>query len=327
VNPSAPFAARALAGALAATALLLPALAHAQAYPSKPVRMILTYSGGIDAITRLICQRLTETLGQPFLVENQAGAGGAIGATTVARAAPDGHTLLSTTGSTQIQRGFMVKNVPYDPVKDFTPITLSWDTMIALASPPSAPFGNLGSMIEYAKANPGKVNYGTSGLGTSHHLALEMMQQLTGATINHIPYKGGDQVITDIIAGRILVASAPMFSLEPHAKSGKVRYLAVLNEKRFPGAPDAPSVKEAVPGFLSPPLWSGFFGPAALPQPIVTRLHGELDRIVRTAEVRTKLDQGGLLLVSSTPEELAQAVKRDIATVASIVKRANIQPE
>src|SRR4051812_1749870 len=183
--------------------LTLPALCFAQTYPAKPVRMILTYSGGIDAITRLICQRLTESLGQPFLVENQAGAGGAIGATTVAKAPPDGYTLLSTTGSTQIQRGFMVKNVPYDPVKDFTPIILAWDTMIALASPPSAPFGTLAGMIDYAKASPGKLPYGTSGLGTSHHLAVEMIQQLTGASINHIPYKGGDQVITDVLAGRI----------------------------------------------------------------------------------------------------------------------------
>jgi tripartite-type tricarboxylate transporter receptor subunit TctC len=289
--------------------------------------MVLTYSGGIDAITRLICQRVTEAVGQPFLVENQAGAGGAIGATTVARAAPDGYTLLSTTGSTQVQRGFMVKNVPYDPVKDYTPITLAWETMIVLGAPPSAPFGSFASMIEYAKANPGKISYGTSGLGTSHHLALEMIVLLTGAEIVHIPYKGGDQVITDVLAGRIQVASTPMFSLEPHVRSGKARYLAVLNNRRFPGAPDVPSVREFIAGFESPPLWSGFFGPAALPQPIVLRLHDELVKVVRTQEVRAKLDQGGLLLVASTPEELAQQVQKDIQTVAGIVKRAKIEPE
>jgi tripartite-type tricarboxylate transporter receptor subunit TctC len=307
--------------------LLLPATGVPQVYPAKPVRMILTYSGGIDAVARLICQRLTEAMGQPFLVENQAGAGGAVGATTVARAAPDGHTLLSTTGSTQVQRGFMVKNVPYDPVKDFTPITLSWETVIVLGANPATPFDSIKGMIDYAKKNPGKISYGTSGLGTSHHLALEEIKLLSGVDIEHIPYKGGDQVMIDIVAGRIQVSSSPMFSLEPYAAAGKARYLAVVNNRRFEGAPNVPTIREDIPGFEAPPLWSGFFGPRGLSQPIVKRLHAEITRLLNTNEIRARLLAGGLLPVGSTPEQLAEEVQRDIKTMTGIVQRAGIQPE
>ncbi|OGA04927.1 MAG: hypothetical protein A3H35_11650 [Betaproteobacteria bacterium RIFCSPLOWO2_02_FULL_62_17] len=313
--------------ALALALLAIAPAALAQSYPSKPVRMILTYSGGIEAVARLIALRMTEALGQPVLVEGQAGAGGSIGATTVARAAPDGHTILSTTGSTQVQRGFLIKNVPYDPVKDFTPITLSWETMIVVGASNSAPFRSFREMLAYAKSNPGKISYGTSGLGTSHHLAIEQIKLLAGTNIVHIPYKGGDQVITDVIAGRIQASSSPLFSLAPSVNAGKAKYLAVLNARRFEGAPDVPSVREIVPGFEAPPLWSGFFGPPSLPPAIVKRLHGDITKIIATTEVKARLYAGGLLLVNSTPEELAQAIKRDIQTVAGIVKRAKIQPE
>lgn len=312
---------------IALAALALPGGAAAQSYPAKPVRMILTYSGGIEAIARLMALRLSESLGQPVLVEGQAGAGGSIGATTVAKAAPDGYTILSTTGSTQVQRGFLIKNVPYDPVKDFTPITLSWETMIVVGASNDAPFNSFREMLAYAKTNPGKISYGTSGLGTSHHLALEQINLLAGTNIVHIPYKGGDQVITDVIAGRIQASSSPLFSLEPSVTAGKAKYLAFVNARRFEGAPGVPAVREIIPGFEAPPLWSGFFGPPNLPQPIVKRLHGDITRIVATTEVRARLFAGGLLLVNSTPEELAQAIRRDIQTVGGIVKRARIQPE
>ena len=319
-----------LLGRLAALLFALIAIApsvRAQAYPAKPIRLILTYSGGIDAIARLIALRMTESLGQPVIVEGQAGAGGSIGASMVARAAPDGYTILSSTGSTQVQRGFLVKNVPYDAVKDFTPITLSWETLIVVGATNAAPFAGFREMIAYARANPGKISYGTSGLGTSHHLALEQINLLAGTNIVHIPYKGGDQVITDVIAGRIQASSSPLFSLEPSVSSGKARYLAFVNTRRFEGAPDVPTVRETLPGFEAPPLWSGFFGPANLPPAIVKRLHAEITRIVGTTEVKARLFAGGLLLVNSTPEELAQAVKRDIQTVAGIVKKAQIQAE
>jgi tripartite-type tricarboxylate transporter receptor subunit TctC len=313
--------------ALAFALIAIAPAAQAQSYPTKPVRLILTYSGGIDAIARLIAVRMTDSLGQPVVVEGQAGAGGSIGATMVARAAPDGYTILSSTGSTQVQRGFLVKNVPYDAVKDFTPITLSWETMIVVGATNSAPFNTFREMIAYAKANPGKISYGTSGLGTSHHLALEQINLLAGTNIVHIPYKGGDQVITDVIAGRIQASSSPLFSLEPSVSAGKARYLAMVNAKRFEGAPEVPTVREIIPTFEAPPLWSGFFGPAKLPPAIVKRLHAEITKIVGSTEVRARLFAGGLLMVNSTPEELAQAIKRDIQTVAGIVNKAKIQPE
>ena len=175
----------------------------------------------------------------------------------------------------------MVKNVPYDPVKDFTPITLSWETVIVIGGAMSAPFDSFKGLLDYAKKNPGRISYGTSGLGTSHHLALEQLKLLTGIEVEHIPYKGGDQVMTDIVAGRIQASSSPLFSLEPFVTGGKARYLAIMNSQRFEGAKGIPSIREVVPGFEAPPLWSGFFGPAGLPQPLVTRLHDEITRIDR----------------------------------------------
>jgi tripartite-type tricarboxylate transporter receptor subunit TctC len=220
-----------------------------------------------------------------------------------------------------------VKNVPYDPVKDFTPITLAWETIIVLGGNASTPGKSLKDVLDYAKSHPGKLTWGTSGTGTSHHLALELIMLLTGADIVHVPYKGGHQVITDNRAGRINVASSPLFSLAPQVKDGAARYLAVMNAERFPGAPDVPAIREVVPGFVSPPLWSGFFGPAGLPQPIVTRLYNEFHKSLNLPEVRSKLQTAGLLYVASTPQQLAEAVKRDIAVVSDIVKRAKIQPE
>ena len=313
--------------AVALAGLAWASAVSAQSYPVKPVRMILTYSGGIEAIARLMALRLGESLGQSFIVEGQAGAGGSIGATTVAKAAPDGYTILSTTGSTQVQRGFLIKNVPYDAVKDFTPITLSWETMIVVGATNDAPFKSFRDMMAFAKANPGKISYGTSGLGTSHHLALEQINLLAGTNIVHIPYKGGDQVITDVIAGRIQASSSPLFSLEPSVTAGKAKYLAFVNSKRFEGATDVPTVREIIPGVEAPPLWSGFFGPPNLPPAIVKRLHGEIARIAATTEVRARLFAGGLLLVNSTPEQLALTINHDIQTVSDIVKKAMIQPE
>ncbi len=310
-----------------AAACLASASAIAQAYPAKPIRMILTYSGGIDAVARLIAQRMTESMGKPVVVEGQAGAGGAIGATTVARAAPDGYTILSTTGSTQVQRGFMVRNVPYDPVKDYAPITLSWETMIVIGGSLSAPFSTFKDMLDYAKKNPRKISYATSGLGTSHHLALEEILLLTGVQMEHIPYKGGDQVITDVVAGRVPVASAPLFSLEPQVKAGKVRYLAVMNNSRFSGIPDVPSIREIVPGFESPPLWGGYFGPAGLPAPIAARLSSEILKALALPDVRTRMEDAGLSVVAGTPAQFAATMKSNVERLAQVMKAAGIEPE
>lgn len=169
----------------------MTAAAVAQNYPVKPIRLVLTYSGSIEGATRLVAQKLSEGLGQPVILDAQPGAAGAIGASTVARAAPDGYTILSSTGSTQFLLKFLTKNVPYDPIQDFTPITLAWETITVLVTSNAAAVHSLKELIEYARRNPGKISYGTSGTGTTHHFSLELIKQLTGADIVHIPYKGG----------------------------------------------------------------------------------------------------------------------------------------
>jgi tripartite-type tricarboxylate transporter receptor subunit TctC len=299
----------------------------AQAYPGKPIRTILTYSGGAEAIARLVAQKMSESMGVPVLIEAQSGAGGAVGANTVARAQPDGYTILSSTGSTQVQRGFMVRNVPYDPIKDFTPIAVGWETIVTVASNPSAPFASFKELLDYAKRNPGKVSYGTSGIGTSHHLALEEINLLAGVQMVHVPYKGGDQVITDLIAGRIPVSSSIVATAQSYVTSGKARYLAVLNSRRFPRIGDVATVREVLPGFESPPLWSGYLGPAGLPQAIVRRLNTEIVRAVNMPDVQPRLEAAGLLVVGSSPEELLAFEKSDLESLAKIVKAAKIEPE
>ena len=209
----------------------------AQSWPQKPIHVIVPYAAGgaIDSIARTFGPFFTRDWGQPVLVEGQAGAGGSIGATTVAKAPPDGHTILSTTGSTQVQRGFLIRNVPYDPVKDFTPITLSWETMIVIGASNGAPFSNFREMIAYAKANPGKISYGTSGLGTSHHLALEQINLLAGINMVHIPYKGGAQAMVDLAAGNIALMFSTFSTAGQHLASGRLRALsrAIVNLDRI----------------------------------------------------------------------------------------------
>jgi tripartite-type tricarboxylate transporter receptor subunit TctC len=306
---------------------MAPLAAHSQAYPSKPIRMILTYGGGAEAATRLVGQKIGDVFGQPVVIESQSGAAGSIGATTVARAAPDGYTLLSSTGSTQMMRMFLVKNMPYDPIRDFTPITLAWDTMTVWVANSSIPGDSMKDLIDYAKRNPGKISFGTSGTGSTHHFSLESVKLLTGVDILHVPYKSGTQPLIDLIAGRIQVSSSIVATVAPYLNSGKVKALAVVNDRRFHRIPNVPSMREVIPGFESPPFWSAFYGPAGLPPAITRRLHDEIVKALDAPDVKSKLDELGLLVVASTSQELADATKAGIEKAARIAKAARIEPE
>ena len=300
--------------------------AGAQTYPAKPIRNILTYSGGAEPIARLIGQKLTDSMGQPIVLETQTGANGSVGALAAARAAPDGYTLLGSTGATQIIRGFLVKDVPYDPFKDFTPIFHTFDAVSTIVGHPSAP-ASLKEMIEYAKQNPGKLSYGTTGTGSAYHMAGELIQLLTGVKLLHVPYKAGPQSITDLIAGRIDTAISVYATTRQFVESGKARNIATLNNSRFAAIADVPTVGEVITGFQSPPLWGGYFGPAGLPQPIVQRLNGELNKALAFPDVKALMDRAGLMQIGGSADQFAATIKADVERLQKIVKAAGIVPE
>ena len=307
--------------------LVVLGAAHAQPYPSRPIRSIMTVAGGADIIARLVAQGLTTALGQPVVIESQAGAGGAIGADAVARAAPDGYTIMLTSASALVMNRFLSRSARLDPLKDFTPITKAFETVALVVTSPALPVGSVRELIEYAKRHPGKLSYGTSGIGTTHHLAGESIRLLTGIDWVHVPYKGGPPVITDLIAGEIQVGFSILATAAPFVASGKIKILAVNGAERYHVIGDVPTVTEQLPGYEPPSTWGGYFGPAGMPRAIVARLHDEIVRILNSPEVRAKAEDIGFPVATSTPEELTATIQRDIEYTARIVKAVGIRPE
>ncbi|TMH80144.1 MAG: tripartite tricarboxylate transporter substrate binding protein [Betaproteobacteria bacterium] len=310
-----------------AACLALPLAAQTQGYPSRPIRSIMTVAGGADIVARLVAQGLSGALGQPVVVETLSGAGGAIGADAVARAAPDGHTIMLTSASALVMNRFLSRSARLDPLKDFTPITKAFETVALVVTGRALPVGSMRELIEYAKRHPGKLSYGTSGVGTTHHLAGESIRLLTGIDWVHVPYKGGPPVITDLIAGEIQVGFSILATAAPFLASGKIRVLAVNGAKRYHVIGDVPTVTEQLPGYEPPSTWGGYFGPAGMPQSIVARLHDEIVRILNSPEVRAKAEDIGFPVATSTPEELTATIRRDIEYTARIVKAVGIRPE
>ncbi len=316
---------RSLCAALAAWAGI--AAAHAQYYPVRPIRSIMTVAGGADIVARLVAQGLTVALGQPVVVESQSGAGGAIGAESVARAAPDGYTIMLTSASALVMNRFLSKSARLDPVKDFTPITKAFETIAVVVAIPSLPLGSMRELVEYAKRHPGELSYGTSGIGTTHHLSGESIRLVTGIDWVHVPYKGGPPVLTDLVGREIQVGFSILATAAPFIASGKVKVLAVNGAKRYHVIPDVPTVSEELPGYEPPSTWGGYFGPAGMPQAIVNRLHDGIVRILNSPEVRARAEDIGFPIATSTPEELTATIRRDIEYTARIVKATGIRPE
>ena len=307
--------------------LILVGAAHAQPYPSRPIRSIMTVAGGADIVARLVAQGLTGALGQPVVVETQSGAGGAIGAEAVARAVPDGYTIMLTSASALVMNRFLSKSARLDPLKDFTPITKAFETVALVVASPALPVGSMRDLVEYAKSHPGRLSYGTSGIGTTHHLSGESIRLLTGIDWVHVPYKGGPPVITDLIGGEIQVGFSILATAAPFIASGKIKILAVNGAKRYRVIRDVPTVTEQLPGYEPPSTWGGYLGPAGMPQAIVVRLHDEIARILNSPEVRAKAEDIGFPVATSTPEELTATIRRDIEYTAKIVAAVGIRPE
>jgi len=316
-----------LIGALLAGALLLAAgPVAAQAYPSKPIRWIVPFpaSGATDILTRTIAQKLAEALGQPVIVDNKPGAGGALGSDLVAKAPPDGYTLLMATTSTH-SIGPALQKLPYDAQRDFAAISEVADSTNVLIVSPLLGVNSVRELVALAKSRPGQLNYSSSGTGSVVHLSGERFKSMTGTDIQHIPYKGTALAIPDIINGQIALMFDNIVSVMPHIRSGKVKALAISSQKRSALLPELPTMTEAgVPGYISD-TYFGVFAPAGTPHDIVARLNAELVKIVHGAETKERLLKLGAEPVGSTPEHLAALVKSENAKWGKVIRDAGIK--
>ncbi len=302
---------------LALLAAAVPAIVSAQAYPSKPIRVVVPFPpGGVDVTLRQIQNVMTSELGQPLVIENRAGANGYIGTENVVRSAPDGYSLLAT--SVAVVAGPPVMKAPYDPVKDLTPITQMISTVAVVVVRPTLQVNSIRELIDYAKRNLGKLSYGTSGIGSAQHIDGELFKLLTGTDIVHVPYKGGGPQVQAIVAQEVDMTYLPLQQIKQHIDSGKVRTIAVYDQQRSPEMPNVPSINETVPQFRRTPGWVGLFAPAGLPQPILARLNAAAVKALRTPEVKAMIEQSAMVSATSA-EEFSRTVREDYEHIGQIV--------
>ena len=307
---------------------LAPAHGLAQAYPGKPIRMLVGYSpgGSVDASARVIAERLGPILGQTVLVENRPGATGNIAADMLAKAAPDGYTLYMGTSINAVSVS-LFKSLPYDPVRDFAPVSRVVVSPSILVVHPSVPANSVRELVAYAKAHPGKLAYATTGAGSSPHLCAELFSSLAGIKMLHVPYKGGAPAMTDLLGGQVALSFSNPTSITPHLKTGRIRALAVTTARRYSNLPTLPTmIEEGFPDFdLS--AWYGVMAPAGTPVEIINRLNAEIGKILRMSDVQEILAIQGLEAFPSTPAELAKELKDDIAKFAKLLNDAGVKPQ
>ena len=308
--------------------LALPGIAMAQAFPSKPVRIVVAFApGGIaDFAARSFSTRLSDALAVPVVIENRAGAGGITGAEVVARAAPDGHTLLVTSISHTINPSVR-KSLPFDAVRDFTPVTLIMDAPNFLVVHPSLPVKSVKELVALARARPGQISYASSGTGTSTHLSGELFKVLSRVDLVHVPYKGGGPAVIDLAGGHVQMMFSTLPSVLGQVRAGKLRGLAVTGARRFPAAQEYPTMIEAgVPGY-EVSGWSGMFAPAGTPRDAVARVAGEVGKILRSPEVKERFFTQGGEPVGNSPDEFAAFVSAEIAKWKKVVEATGIQAD
>jgi tripartite-type tricarboxylate transporter receptor subunit TctC len=301
----------------------------AQPFPSKPVRIVIGFppGGGIDIVARTIAPKLSEALGQPVIIDNKPGVAGVLGTNLVAKAPADGHTIFfGTTGNISINPAFM-PNLPFNMDKDFTPLMLVASLPFLVYAHPSVPVKSLSELVAYAKANPGKVNWASSGNGGSTHLAIILAAQQAGIKVTHVPYKGAGPSTTAVLAGEADLQFVNVGPVASHLKAGKLRAIGVASLTRLPVLPDLPTMHESgFPGFQAATYY-GLLAPAATPRPIINRMHAELVKIVRSAEFTEKFAELGVIPVGSSPEQFADMLREDVAKWSKIVKEHNIKPD
>ncbi len=301
--------------------------AGAQQYPVKPVRIIIPFPPGntMDIMARLIGPKIAERLGQNLIVDNRAGAAGQLGLELAARAAPDGYTLVGGQGGNLVVAPHTYKKLPYDPIKDFAPIALSTTNYLALVVHPSVPFKNVRYLINYAKAHPNRVTFGSNGEGGFPHMTIELLRVMGGFTYVHVPYKGSAQIATDLIGGHVDAGIDGITGLTPHIRSGRLRLLAITNPTRVPEF-DAPTIAETLPGYDSRG-WFGFLAPAGTPREIITLLNQEINRAIQLPDVRDKLVSAGLIIVAEPPEFFTATIRSDYAKYGKLIKDIGFQPQ
>jgi tripartite-type tricarboxylate transporter receptor subunit TctC len=304
---------------LAAT---VPLTAHGQSYPSRPIRIIIPFPPGntLDTMTRLIIPKLSERLGQNVIVDNRTGASGMLGLQLGADAPRDGYTLVGGQGGTLIVAPQTYKNVPYDSIRDFAPIALSTTNYMGLVIHPRVPFKSMQDLIAYAKANPGKLSFGTGGQFTVPHLAIELLRIKTGFTYLQVPYRGTTEAVTALMGGQIDAVVSSMANLATYVQSNKLRVLAVTSLTRAPQFPNVPAISETVPGYESSAGWFGYLAPAGTPPDIVRLLNREINRTMVLPDVKEKLNSIGLTVVTESPEYFAQQIKSDYEKVGKLIR-------
>ncbi len=307
-------------------ALLFPiaTAALAQAWPTKPVRFVVPFpaGGSTDVVGRIVAEHLRQGLGQTFVIDNRAGAGGTLGSDIVAKAAPDGYTMLICTSSTHaIASGLYGSKLPYDQVKDFAPVTLLGSATILLVVHPSVAAKSVPELISLAKAKPGSLNFASSGNGGVSHLTGEYFKSLAGIEMQHVPYKGDTPMITDLVAGRVSLAFGTAVAFLPYVQKGTLHALAVTNAKPSPVAPGLPTVAQTLPGFEAL-QWFGILLPAGTPPEIVAKLNAEILKILRLPEVRERFQAMGIEIAGNTPEQFAAFMRAETAKWGKIVRES-----
>ena len=316
-----------VAGAIALAASMTGA--HAQQYPSKPIRVIIAQAPGsaTDVVVRIVGNKLQELLGQPVVVDARPGAGGTVGTDLAAKSPPDGYVLAMGNNSSHGANVALYPKLPYDPVRDFAPIIFVASTAYVLSTHPSLPVKSVKELIAFAKARPGQLNYASAGNGSTHHLSGELLKLMAGIDMVHVPYKGTTPAIAALLAGEVSVMFATITGIQPHIRTGRARGLAVSTAKRSTMLPELPTVSEAgLPGFEMV-SWFGLFAPAGTPPAIVTRLNAEMTKVLAMPDVKSQLAAQGLEVAPGTPEQLGDYMKREIAKLTRVAKAANVKAE
>ena len=305
-----------------------PAADHAQSYPVRPIRVVVPFTPGtgMDIIARNVGPKLSDRLGQPVVIDNRPGASGNLGAELVARSAPDGYTVM-VSGNPLVTSPHLYRNVPYKPLADFAPISLAaWGTLMLVAHP-GTKIGSLSDLVAQAKANPGKISYGSPGVGTPHHMSMELLKDRTGASLLHVPYKGTAGAVTDVLGGQINVMFIPIHVGMQFVKAGRLRALAVGSGKRHPSAPDLPTLQELGVKGADVDMWYGFLAPRGTSGAVVGKLDTELRAILATPDVKAAFDAQGMQPASSTPAEFAALMKREDDRWGEIIRKNKISAE
>jgi tripartite-type tricarboxylate transporter receptor subunit TctC len=304
--------------------------ARAQAYPAKPIRVIVPYvaGGAADITARTLSQKLAESLGVAVIVDNRPGANGGIGTDLVAKAAPDGYTLLLDASGPVVVNPVLYGKVPYDPVKDLAPISQTTSFMYVLVVPAASPIASFADLVAQARAKPGQLSYGSTGIGGGNHLAGELLALMTGAQLTHVPYKGTAAALADLLGGQLSFMFDTIITTGPQVKAGKVKAFAVSSLKRAPTLPDLPTLNELGLKGFEITQWQGFFAPAGTDRAVINRLHQEIVRALKLPDVVDRLaTQGGNEIVGNTPEQFAKAIESDLAMYRKLIRDAGIKAE